>query len=49
MIIKSYEYEVSFNRYLLNKYIYIISIKLDYIPYKIHKYVNFKTYWDFNI
>ena len=38
---KSYELEVSFNRY---SDIYLIILKLNYIPYKIHKYVNFKKF-----
>ena len=50
MIIKSYEYEVSFNKYsdylyiyiYIYIYIYLILFKLNYIPYKIHKYVNFE-------
>ena len=41
MIIKLYEYEVPFNQY--SDYIYILILfKLNYIPYKIHKCVNFK-------
>ena len=40
MIIKSYVYEVSLNRY--SNYIYIYYLKLNDIPYKIHTYVNFE-------
>ena len=28
------------------KYIYIYSFKIKYIPYKIHKYFNFKIYFE---
>ena len=43
MIIKLYEYEVPFNQY--SDYIYILIVfKLNYIPYKIHKCVNFKIW-----
>ena len=43
MIIKSYEYKVSFNIYSDDIYIYI-GLKLNYILYKIHKYVNFEIF-----
>ena len=43
MIIKLYEYEVPFNQY--SDYIYILILfKLNYIPYKIHKCVDFKIW-----